>query len=56
MSLSKILSHTETQMGPYLFNLIFQDRFKLKFNSVLYNFIVAAKNFYDKPHTAVGKV
>lgn len=38
-------------MKRYLFNSYFQDGYKLKFNSVLFNFIVAVKNFYDKPHT-----
>ena len=51
MSLSNILSTTETQMKLYLFDPFFQDGYKLKFNSVLYNFIVAAKNFHYKPHT-----
>jgi hypothetical protein len=51
MSLSNILSTTETQMKLYLFDPFFQDGYKLKFNSVLYSFVVAVKNFYDKPHT-----
>ena len=51
MSLTKILTTIEVQMRQYIFNSSFRDGYKLKFNSVLYNFIVAVKNFYDKPDT-----